>query len=394
MQTLSAPAHRALDRGAPAPLRLALFSDTWPPQVNGVARTLERLRDAVSDRGGVSRVFTVADPAATDADPGVVRSPSVPFWVYPQLRIALPLYRRVVPELAAFRPSLVHVATPFGVGLAGRSAAGTLGVPLVTSYHTSFAAYARHYGLGALESPGWTYLRWFHNRGIRTYCPTTAVARELDGHGFHGTRVWSRGVDADRFSPRHRSAGMRARLGVGPHSVVIAYVGRLAVEKGLDTALDAIAQLARTHPDLDLVFAFAGDGPYEAVCHRRAPQNARFLGRVVGDELSRLYASADLFMFPSATDTFGNVLLEAMASGLPVVAAESAPTRELLGPDRGAIFPAGDSAALAACIASLASRPLERAALAARGIAFARQCRWTDVFDHLFDDYADAMLEQ
>lgn len=379
-------------RPTPAPanatLRLALFTDTALPQLNGVTRTLDRLSREVRARGGEVLTLTTTDEGAAD-DHMVRRFPSMSFWAYPQLRIAAPPAAAVMRELSAFRPTLVHAATPFGVGLAGRGAARRLGVPFVSSYHTSFSAYAAFYGLGVLSEPGWRYLRWFHNSGLRTYCPTRAVQHELESHGLRRTRLWGRGVDTKRFSPRHRSQAFREmRLGASPETVVVASVGRLAAEKGLDLALAAMHE-ARARTNAPMVFAFAGDGPYAAACRAKAPSGTRFLGRLEGNDLAMLYASADVFVFPSTTDTFGNVLLEAMASGLPIVAADAPPTRELLRDgESGVLVPSDTGTAMADALVALASDAKRRADLSARGRATAAQHSWDAVFDALLSDYA------
>jgi phosphatidylinositol alpha 1,6-mannosyltransferase len=388
-------------------LRLALFSDTYPPQVNGVARTLERLAAAVTERGGVVQVFTVQDPDAAGAaagdvstnevsasegpagpTPRIVRFPSVPFWAYDQLRLAWPAQRAVRRELTAFRPTLVHAATEFGVGIAARRAARALHVPFVSSYHTSFTEYARYYHLGVLARPGWHYLRWFHNGGLRTYCPTRAIVDEVTAHGFINTKVWSRGVDPVRFNPRYRSEPLREQIGASPDTLVVAYVGRLAAEKGLGVALDALRLADRERPGR-IRFACVGDGPYEAEIRRRAPAGSWIPGKLLGAALSEAYATADLFLFPSTTDTFGNVMLEAMASGLPVLGADVGPTRELLGADRGWIVSAADASAYAAVLVSLVDDRRRLILARAQALAFAESSTWERVWDALLADYLE-----
>jgi phosphatidylinositol alpha 1,6-mannosyltransferase len=179
-------------------------------------------------------------------------------------------------------------------------------------------------------------------------------------------------------------------LGADDDTILVAYVGRLAAEKGLDVALDAMRELV---PNRRIRFALAGDGPYAEHCRRSAPSNAIFTGRIVGEDLSAFYASADLFIFPSTTDTFGNVLLEAMASGLPVIAADVGPTRELLGRGGGVLFPPGNAKALAAEIASLAVDPTRRRFLAQEGMDAARDCSWDGIFDALVADYRQVLTE-
>lgn len=366
-------------------LRLAVFSDTYPPQVNGVARTLERLVRAVEERGGTARVFTVEDPEAASLS-NVERYPSVPFWAYKQLRMAWPSQSRVNASVAAFRPTLVHAATEFGVGMSGRRAARTLKVPFVSSYHTSFTAYAQFYKLGLLAQPGWAFLRWFHNIGLRTYCPTQAIVDEVNAEGFINTAVWSRGVDGERFSPRYRSNELRARIGATADTLVVSYVGRVAAEKGLDVAMEALRIATEARPG-HIKFVGVGDGPYEAELHRLAPPGSWLPGKLLGDALSEAFASGDVFLFPSTTDTFGNVLLEAMSSGMPVVGADVGPTREQLAPDRGWLITPGDASAFAQALIALVD---DRAALVTareRALAFAASKTWKSVWDTLIADY-------
>jgi glycosyltransferase involved in cell wall biosynthesis len=369
-----------------AALRLALFTETYPPQLNGVSRTLERLVAAVRARGGDARVYTTTDPGVTAIERDVWRRPSIPFWAYPQLRLSAPIGGRLVEDVRRWRPTIIHAATPFGMGLTGRAAALRMGIPLVTSYHTAFSEYAKFYRLGALSDIGWSFFRWFHNSGVRTYVPTRAVADELDGYGFRNLGVWGRGIETRRFNPQWRSTAWRERLGADDDTIVVAYVGRLAIEKGLDVALGAMHRLAgATNPRI--VFALAGDGPYADYCRANAPAGTHFTGRIEGDTLSEFFASADLFVFPSTTDTFGNVLLEAMASGLPIIAADVGPTRELLAGGGGITVPPGDPDALVGAIRSLAADPARRRALATAGIASAASASWDEIFDELIADY-------
>jgi glycosyltransferase involved in cell wall biosynthesis len=372
---------------SPTPLRLAVFSDTYAPQVNGVARTLARLVDAVRASGGDAAVFTAADPMGP-CPAECARFASVAFWAYPQLRLAHPSSSAVDATLRRFAPTLIHAATPFGMGLAGRAAALRHRVPLVTSYHTSFAAYASYYRLGALARPGWRFLRWFHNSGRRTFCPTQAIANEVAGHGFVRTAVWSRGVDVDRFSPAHRREALRASIGVGPDDVLVLYVGRLAIEKGLAVAVAAARQVASETGRVR--FGFVGDGPYADEVARQAPAGSWIPGALHGDALSIAYASADCFVFPSTTDTFGNVLLEAAASGLPIVAADVGPTRELVGASGAArLFPPTDVGALAAILRTLVADQPARVSMRSMARALAESRAWGQVWDRLLADYAE-----
>lgn len=364
--------------------RLALFTDTWVPQVNGVARTLDRLIDECHRRGIETLVLTPED-GSRRAD-GVARWPARPFWAYPQLRMATPSMKRARGILQAFAPDLVHIATPFGVGLSGRQAARALGLPLVSSYHTHFTAYLRHYGLQGLDAISWPFLRWFHNGGTRTFAPTRIVADELASHGFAGTRVWGRGIDTARFAPAHRSQALRATLGADDDSCVVLYVGRLAPEKGIDVAMAAMAPLLAAHPDR-LRFVLVGDGPAEERLRASAPAGTVFAGRQEGRALAEYYASADVFLFPSTTETFGNVVLEAMASGLCVVSHNSGPTTEFA--HRGTACPVDvrQPDALRRAITSVFLDVPVRRAIADAGRREAQQRGWAVIWDALFAEY-------
>ena len=370
-------------------MRLALFTDSFAPQQNGVSRTLERLVRETEIRGGAACVFTVDDPRAPRSRNGHVhRTASVALPHDPEIRISLPSAGALLPAVAEFAPSLVHAATPFGVGLAGRRVARLAGIPFVTSYHASFAAYTRYYRLGALAAPAWRYLRWFHNASRRTFCPTMAAQRELRDRGFRRLALWGRGVDTARFSPSFRSRAMRLRVGVDDDTIVVAYAGRIAREKGIESLLGAMGCLR--HLRSDLVFAFAGDGPYLEHCRTVAPGRAIFLGRLEGEALSAFYSSADIAVFPSSTDTFGDVLVEAMASGLPVVAADCASTREIVGAT-GTYHAPDDVSQLSNAILSLVVNAPRRRALGRAARIRSSLFGWGAVFDDLFTEYESAL---
>ncbi len=365
-------------------LRVAIATDTWDPQLNGVTRTLRRLADEARQRGADVRVYAPDAPGALQSH-GVRRYPSVPFWGYPELRLSWPGAAALRDEWKEWRPGLVHAATPFGIGLAARSAARSLALPFATSYHTSLSQYAAFYGLGWASKPGWSFLRHFHNSGSRTWCPTRAVAAELESYAFTGTAVWGRGVDATAFSPAWRSMEYRRSFGIRDDEFLLLYVGRLAKEKGLDRLLAAARQLERSGQGVRLMLV--GDGPYEAACREGAPAGTIFTGTLSGHELSTAFASGDLFVFPSTTDTFGNVLLEAMASGVPVLAADCAVARERVSEGRGRVFDAKSTTALADKLRSVMAAPEALLLMRERALAHAEECTWPRVFDALFTDY-------
>jgi glycosyltransferase involved in cell wall biosynthesis len=303
------------------PLRVALVSETYPPEVNGVARTLANLTGDLVRWGNEVLLVLPSHPAGRDGTPcqAVTRCvPSVRLPFYPEVRLALPRPGSVLNMLRQFRPDVVHLATEGPLGLAALQAAQRLGLPCVSSYHTNFPMYLRAYRCGALAEPAWKYLRWFHNRTFATLCPTAALQEALAERGFERLTVWGRGVDASLFSPLKRRESLRVEHGARPGDVVLLYVGRLAAEKNLEALLAAFGLLRAQGVPVQLWLV--GDGPARRHLERRAGPGVRFTGFQHGEALAETYASADLFTFASLTETFGNVLQEAMASGLPVVA--------------------------------------------------------------------------
>lgn len=311
------------------PLRLAVVTETWPPEVNGVALTLSRLVQGLHARGHAVQLVRPRQ-AAQDSprrDPGfeelLVRGMPIPR--YPALRLGLPALSLLVRAWARQRPDVVHIATEGPLGWSALQAARWLGLPVTSDYRTHFDAYSAHYGVGWLRAPISAYLRRFHNGTRCTMVPTQALQTALQAAGFLRLHVVARGVDTALFNPARRSEALRQSWGAGPHTPVMLAVGRLAPEKNLGLAIEAFDALRAAHPDARLVLV--GDGPQRAALQARCP-HAVFAGLRRGEDLAAHYASADLFVFPSLTETFGNVTIEALASGLPVLAFDTAAARD------------------------------------------------------------------
>jgi glycosyltransferase involved in cell wall biosynthesis len=330
------PLHHA---ALPQPrLHLAVVTETYPPEINGVAMTLERVVHGLVERGHRVQLIRPRQPAdgrddQRQAEPELglelhlCAGLSIP--LYPQLRLGLPAKRRLAALWRDQRPDIVHVATEGPLGRSAVSAARALGIAVTSDFRTNFHAYAHHYRLGWLHGPLLSYLRAFHNRTAITMVPTDALRQQLAAAGFGPLEVVSRGVDIGRFDPSHRSAELRRRWGADGQHPVVLHVGRLAAEKNIDLLLRTFRAICTRYPRSRLVFV--GDGPLQQRLQSEMPQ-AVFAGVRRGTDLAAHYASADLFVFPSLTETFGNVTAEAMASGLPVVAFDYAAAAQLIRP--------------------------------------------------------------
>lgn len=372
-------------------MRVALFTDTFPQDVNGVARTLGMLVEHGAMRGHDFALVTPRvspEPAAGAAAHRQLFG--IPIPIYPDLQLARGLDREGKRMLRDFRPEVVHIATESTVGYSGRVWAARAGVPLVTSFHTNFPAYLHDYRMGPLEPLVWRYLRWFHRKSRVTFCPSQDTLETLQGQGFHPRlRIWSRGVDTELFRPDRRSPEVRGRLAPGADRILV-YVGRLAAEKRVEVVLDAFLQVReRLGPGTALVFV--GDGPAAGSLRARAPEGVHFTGFLRGVPLAEAYAASDLFVFASETETFGNVCLEALTSGVPAVVADKGGVKETVIPGRtGMRVTPGDPAAFAeACVHLLENEP-ERLRLAEGARQEALSRNWPSILDVVLDAYAAA----
>ena len=368
-----APARRSL--------RIALVTETYPPEINGVATTVAQFVRELRDRGHEIQLVrprqgTSDTPHVGDSDHEVLRR-AVAIPRYPGLRMGLPARRSLHKLWAARRPDLVHIVTEGPLGWSALRAARKLRLPVSSEFRTNFHTYSGHYGLGWLRRPIVGYLRRFHNMTALTLVPTEAMRRELTALGVREVAVVARGVDTTRFQPSHRSAALRAQWGASPHATVALYVGRLAPEKNLETLARAWREMRARSQATRLVVV--GDGP-SATSLRESCPDAIFAGVRTGLELAVHYASADVFLFPSTTETFGNVTLEAMASGLAVVAFDHAAAGEHLVDGRsGLLAPFGDDEAFVRRAASLAGRVPAARALGDAALATARELGWAAV---------------
>ncbi len=305
-------------------MHIVFVSETWPPQVNGVAFTVKSLAQGMAAHG---HQVEVVRPGASGRDGAVdlVRARGVPLPQYPGLLVGMPQGGELRKRWFASRPDAAYIATEGLLGISAMRAANALEIPVVTGFHTRFHDYAAHYGMGLLAPFVRSRLLQFHRRAQMTLVPTRALAEELTQAGVRHVRRLRRGVDTDLFSPQRRDPALRASWGAAADTPVLLCVGRIAAEKGLGLALQAFRALQARAPAARMVMV--GDGPQRAALATAYP-DVLFVGTKHGEELAAHYASADVFLFPSLTETFGNVVLEAMASGLALVAFDRAAVQE------------------------------------------------------------------
>jgi glutamate-1-semialdehyde 2,1-aminomutase len=338
---------------------ICIVTDTYPPEVNGVALTLARLVGGLRTRGhavSVLRPFRPAlDARGQDPDHAATLVRGVPLPGYRGLHMGLPAGRLVRRRWTVDRPDVVYVATEGPLGWSAVSMARRLGIPVFSGFHTDFPGYARHYRVGWLRPVVFRYLRSFHNRTVGTFVATIDLGDRLRAAGFANVALLGRGVDSDLFTPERRSAALRAARGLGEDGLAALYVGRLAAEKNIGLAVDAYRAMQRSRGGLR--FVIVGDGPLRAALQQAHPDLV-FCGMRFGQQLAACYASADVFLFPSETETFGNVTLEAMASGLAVVAYDyAAAAMHVRHGETGVLVRRGAAAAFVEGAAALARSP-------------------------------------
>ncbi|WP_124945269.1 glycosyltransferase family 4 protein [Sulfurirhabdus autotrophica] len=310
-------------------MRIAVVTETYPPEINGVAMTIGRMVSALQER---DHQIQLIRPRQSEIDTPLQekhieevlqRGMSIPR--YDGLKMGLPAKSALLRLWTIKRPDIVHIATEGPLGWSALSAANKLKIPTSTDFHTNFHVYSKHYGFGWLRKPIIAYLRKLHNKALCTMVPTEGIRKELFESGYENLIVVRRGVDTQLFNPAKRSQALRTQWGAGEKDLVVLYVGRLAPEKNLPVVLSAFNKMRQKRPEAKLVLV--GDGPERGELEHLNPGHI-FAGMRTGEDLAAHYASADAFLFPSITETYGNVTMEAMASGLAVVAYDYAAAAE------------------------------------------------------------------
>ncbi|HEX8697033.1 MAG TPA: glycosyltransferase family 1 protein [Longimicrobium sp.] len=368
-------------------MKIAYFTESLLPLVDGVSRTLAQLFAFLEKQEGVDfRVFApFMPPPEVSWRDRVSRVPYIRFPPYPDYRVTIPIGHKVSGRLDAYGPDLIHVVSPTPIAVRAKKYGHRKGIPVVSSFHTHFVSYFRFYGIGGLEWFGWKLLRSFYGGCKTVYAPSSGIIRELAAHGITHTELWSRGIDIGRFSPGFRDPELRAQVGADEETPILLLVSRLVKEKDL-------ADLVRMHRVLQEKGAryrlvLVGDGPMRGELEKELP-GACFAGHQTGEALARWYASGDVFVFPSTTETFGNVILEAHASGVPAVVVDRGGPPDLVEPGQtGFVARPNDPADLARHVEWLLAHPEERARMGRCARERARERDWSEVNGRLLASY-------
>jgi glycosyltransferase involved in cell wall biosynthesis len=327
------------------------------------------------------RLFVPGDQSEAEME-NITAFKGRPFFLYPELSISLPDYSIVNTKLSKFKPDIIYLATEISMGLVGLKYARRHNVPVVAAYHTDFPYYLRCYRLNLFVNPAWKYLAWFHSFSEINVCPSMETFDQLLEHRIGALNRIGHGIDCEKFSPARRSDPMRKIYAPNGETLLL-YVGRLAPEKNLDVMLKTCSELQTNRNDFKLLIV--GDGPSKSWLEKQNTPNVILLGYKSGEELSTIYASADIFVFPSSSETFGNVILEAMSSGLPVIAANAGGVKDSLQHmHNGLAFRPGDYMEMAGCIEKLMDDPHLTVELALKARSYALCHSWENTFHSLF----------
>lgn len=364
-------------------MKVAFFADTFLPKIDGIVSIMCLLIDHLEARGIETAVFAPKMGATRYKNTPIIGVPGITMPFYPELKFGPPNLS-TYQQFKAFNPDVTHCIHPFLIGGFGMLMARHLHIPTVASFHLDVARLVHHFGIGFVEPATDRLTRWLFNMADYALAPSRLIQQDMLNLGIHDVKLWRRGVDAERFNPRFRSQAMRDQLSQNnPDDTILLYVGRLSSEKRLDTLRPLLESLPNTH------LIMVGDGPMRATLEKYfAGTKTTFMGFREGEELSQIYASADIFVFPSALETFGLVVVEAMAAGLPVVASRVGGVRDVIVEGQtGYTFEVGDTAAMIEGVRRIMSDPECRQKMGLDARTFAETQTWPAIMDEVVDLY-------
>jgi glycosyltransferase involved in cell wall biosynthesis len=367
-------------------MRIAIFTDTFFPQVNGVAKSLKRYSDYLLQKGHTVEIFA-PELEGNHTYPYVHQFMSIPFFIYPECRTALALPNTILDRIQAFSPDFIHVATPLTMGVLGSHAAKKLNIPIISSYHTHFDQYLDYYKLSWISPILWRYLKWFYSYSERIFVPSQETLTHLQTKEFSNLSIWTRGVDCSLFHPFNQTVNIREKYNIQEPQILL-YVGRLAPEKDLTTLQKIIDHTSMEWKE-KVHWLIVGDGPSfeELSSHLNERGNVTMTGYLSGSELASCYTASDLLVFPSQTETFGNVVLEALASGTPAVVSNRGGVCGIVEHNKtGKICRAGDYQNFIDQMEQLLSDKVSRLIMAKNAREYALKQTWEGIFDQLISE--------
>lgn len=376
-------------------MKIAIFTDTFHPDINGVARTLKHFTNYLEKQNITFKVFAPDSNSHSNEyiSSHICRFKSWSLFFYPECRLAFPNLFQIKAELEAFSPDIIHVATPFNMGLCGIYLAKKLSIPLVGSYHTDFNYYLKFYNLQFLSKILWKYMKWFHKPFKKLFVPSQETYTQLHRRGFTNLEIWPHGVDCQHFHPYYDKQSIREQRGI-TKKYLLTFVGRLAPEKDVKTLLD-VAKALPAEVNEQVQWLVVGDGPLREELEANSPAYMTFTGYLTGIELAEIYSASDLFVFPSPTETFGNVVIEALASGTPAITANSGGVKNIIQPGvTGYLCETGNAAEFVDAILQLLENDSLLIQLGREGRDYALTQNWDTIFDHLLWNYQSVFEDQ
>jgi glycosyltransferase involved in cell wall biosynthesis len=370
-------------------LKITLVTETFPPEINGVALTLEKLHNFLSISGHQPSVIRPRRFSET-RKPELVQGFPIP--MYPKLRFGIGSPLRLYQTIKSKMPDIIHLATEGPLGLACLGIAKSLRIPVVSSFHTNFDLYANDYKMGFLSSGISHYLRWFHNQTEATFAPSNACMERLQALGYKNTKIWTRGVDTSLFNPIQKDLNFKSKIGLSETDILLLYVGRLAPEKNIGSLLETFKKARSTlnKQGKNLFLALVGTGPLVGQSDLEKTNGIILPGELRGNHLAQWYASADIFVFPSTSETFGNVILEAQASGLPVLCLNSQATQERICNHHDGIL-AANIEEFERLLTDLTADKSKRDYLGKNAFITAKSQKWDDIFNRLYQEYCEVI---
>ena len=374
---------------ATSSLKITLVTETFPPEINGVALTLEKLHNFLNLSGHRPSVIRPRRFSET-RKPELVQGFPIP--MYPKLRFGIGSPLRLYQTIKSKMPDIIHLATEGPLGLACLGIAKSLRIPVVSSFHTNFDLYATDYKMGFLSSGISHYLRWFHNQTEATFAPSKACLERLQTLGYKNTKIWTRGVDTNLFNPIQKVLNFKSKIGLSETDILLLYVGRLAPEKNIGALLETFKKAKNTlsRQGRNLFLALVGTGPLVGQSDLEKTNGIILPGELRGNHLAQWYASADVFVFPSTSETFGNVILEAQASGLPVLCLNSQATQERITNHHDGIL-AANIEEFEKQIIDLCADKSKRLFLGKNATQIAKSQKWDDIFNRLYQEYCEVI---